>query len=160
MADKIVILEDENGNNIYPITRGLAADSVDTNAIQDGAVTSSKIDSATYTTTEKVVGTWIDGKPVYRRVFIYDTPVTTAGNIVIGTVGNVDKLLRLDGVLRFSDGIRYMPVPGVEASSGTTLIRVSAYYFNRSSGEITWYSSDTWGNPYLVTFIEYTKITD
>lgn len=47
MADKIVILEDENGNNIYPITRGLAADSVDTNAIQDGAVTSSKIDSAT-----------------------------------------------------------------------------------------------------------------
>lgn len=48
MADKIVILEDENGNNIYPITRGLAANSVDTNAIQDGAVTSSKIDSATY----------------------------------------------------------------------------------------------------------------
>lgn len=47
MADKIVILEDENGNNIYPITRGLAANSVDTNAIQDGAVTSSKIDWTT-----------------------------------------------------------------------------------------------------------------
>lgn len=70
MADKIVILEDENGNNIYPITRGLAANSVDTNAIQDGAVTSSKIDSATYKTEEQVVGTWIDGKPLYRKVYI------------------------------------------------------------------------------------------
>lgn len=48
MADKIVILEDNDGNNIYPITRGLAANSVDTNAIQDGAVTSSKIDSTTF----------------------------------------------------------------------------------------------------------------
>lgn len=48
MADKIVILEDKDGNNIYPITRGLAANSVDTNAIQDGAVTSDKIDSATF----------------------------------------------------------------------------------------------------------------
>lgn len=47
MADKIVILEDENGNNIYPISRGLATNSVDTNAIQDGAVTSDKIDWAT-----------------------------------------------------------------------------------------------------------------
>lgn len=47
MADKIVILEDSEGNNIYPISRGLATNSVDTNAIQNGAVTSAKIDSTT-----------------------------------------------------------------------------------------------------------------
>lgn len=47
MADKIVILEDKDGNNIYPISRGVAANSIDTNAIQDGAVTSDKIDWAT-----------------------------------------------------------------------------------------------------------------
>ena len=47
MADKIVILEDSEGNNIYPISRGLATNSVDTNAIQNGAVTSAKIDYAT-----------------------------------------------------------------------------------------------------------------
>lgn len=47
MADKIVILEDSEGNNIYPISRGLATNSVDTNAIQNGAVTSDKMDWAT-----------------------------------------------------------------------------------------------------------------
>lgn len=52
MADKIVILEDAEGNNIYPISRGLATNSVDTNAIQNGAVTSTKIDSATLDTSD------------------------------------------------------------------------------------------------------------
>ena len=49
MADKIVQLVDDQNNNIYPISRGVAADSVDTNAIQDGAVTSDKIDWSTLT---------------------------------------------------------------------------------------------------------------
>lgn len=93
MADKIVILEDENGNNIYPITRGLAANSVDTNAIQDGAVTSSKIDSATYSTTEKVVGTWIDGKPIYRK--------TWSGTITLTaeTVSDVDLVTPVETIV-------------------------------------------------------------
>ena len=54
MADKIVILEDAEGNNIYPISRGLATNSVDTNAIQNGAVTSAKIDSTTYLNADSV----------------------------------------------------------------------------------------------------------
>lgn len=50
MVDKIVQLVDKDNNNIYPLSRGVAADSIDTNAIQDGAVTSQKIDSATIIT--------------------------------------------------------------------------------------------------------------
>lgn len=43
MADKIVQLQDKQGNNVFPITGGMAADSVTTDMIQDGAVTSDKI---------------------------------------------------------------------------------------------------------------------
>lgn len=97
MADKIVILEDENGNNIYPITRGLAANSVDTNAIQDGAVTSSKIDSATYSTTEKRVGTWIDGKPLYRTIVAFGKLGDNAPkNAPIG-VNDIDTIVKIEG---------------------------------------------------------------
>lgn len=53
MADKIVQLQNENGDNIYPLSRGLAADSVDTAAIKDEAITSDKIDWSTiYTSAE------------------------------------------------------------------------------------------------------------
>ena len=111
MADKIVILEDENGNNIYPITRGLAADSVDTNAIQDGAVTSSKIDSATYTTTEKRVGTWINGKPLYRKVV--DTLTGTGGNNTFNLAtmldANIDRCFHLDAVIWSSTSTGLIP---------------------------------------------------
>lgn len=76
MADKIVQLQDENGNNIFPLCRGLGNDTVTTNAIQNDAVTPEKlsIDPGKYSTTETVVGTWIDGTPVYRKVLTGTTP--------------------------------------------------------------------------------------
>lgn len=99
MADKIVQLIDDQNNNIYPISRGVAANSIDTNAIQDGAVTSDKIESATYSTSEQVVGTWVDGKPLYRKVYIK--------NLSSGTETWIDDLneknpIRLEGYM-FND---------------------------------------------------------
>lgn len=47
MADKIVQLQDEDGNNIFPLARGLGSDTVSTATIQNGAVTAAKIDLTT-----------------------------------------------------------------------------------------------------------------
>lgn len=47
MADKIVQLQNEDGDNIFPICRGLGNDTVTTAAIQNGAVTDDKIDWST-----------------------------------------------------------------------------------------------------------------
>lgn len=44
MADKIVTLKDKNNNNLYPAAGAVFADAVSTDSIQDGAVTSDKID--------------------------------------------------------------------------------------------------------------------
>lgn len=49
MADKIVQLKDKDNNNLYPVAGALFSDAVDTASIQNGAVTSDKID---WTTTE------------------------------------------------------------------------------------------------------------
>jgi len=47
MANKIVQLQNKDGDNIFPVSAGLASDSVTTDMIQDGAVTSEKIDFTT-----------------------------------------------------------------------------------------------------------------
>ena len=103
MADKIVQLVDDQNNNIYPISRGVAANSVDTNAIQDGAVTSDKIDSTTLGKLAYLPGDTITlygiymfsttaaGKVALRftlpKSLAYVTSVTASNGAVGGTYG-------------------------------------------------------------------------
>ena len=47
MSDIIVQMKDQNGNNLYPVGVG---------------------DFNNYSTSEQRIGTWIDGKPLYRKV--------------------------------------------------------------------------------------------
>lgn len=47
MANQIVTLKDDNNNPTFPIAGGMAEDSITTQMLKDGSVTSDKIDSAT-----------------------------------------------------------------------------------------------------------------
>lgn len=49
MADKIVQLQNKAGDNIYPISRGIAANSVDTAALKDSSVTAAKLANSAVT---------------------------------------------------------------------------------------------------------------
>lgn len=90
MVDKIVQLVDKDNNNIYPLSRGVAADSIDTNALQDGAVTALKIDAATLKEMGKVVydytltstvssGFTVSGLDLVGDGGVYDMVITTTG---------------------------------------------------------------------------------
>ena len=52
--------------------------------------------SMNYSTTEHVVGTWIDGSPVYEKTLYAAGGVSGSFNIPHG-VGNFDKLISYDG---------------------------------------------------------------
>lgn len=119
MADKIVILEDKDGNNIYPITRGLAANSVDTNAIQNGAVTSDKIDwttldfktaslgatAATVTTTSEYEYKAVSGLaltlsgPVGAKYLVFCNTTIKSPS---GGYGDIYARIHVDGVINAS----------------------------------------------------------
>lgn len=109
------------------------------------------MDGITYSTTEQLThDTWIDGKPIYRRVFTINT--TTAGsNIVVGTISNLDTV------------VRYSGSPVNSSNNGS---RPPTYYYSSSNYVMTWVTGE--GNVYVrsssglsgYVVIEYTKTTD
>lgn len=58
MANNIVQLQDKAGNNIFPIAGGMAADSITTAMLQDGAVTGGKIGESAWIKLDINSRTW------------------------------------------------------------------------------------------------------
>lgn len=72
-----LLVQDDSGNNVTTIeAEGLNQDSLDdiANANISGAVVGNGLN---YTTSEQIVGRWVDGKPIYQRTFIYSGAVTS-----------------------------------------------------------------------------------
>lgn len=84
-----------NGNVVDNLT-----DNSTENAPSQRAVNEALLDK--YSTEEKRVGTWIDGKPIYRKVYYYETIKFTGANKVL----NID-LPNLDCVTGFKYSMFY-----------------------------------------------------
>lgn len=116
-----------------------------------------------YSTEETVIGRWIDGKPVYRRVIITQT---ADRNIMDGTDikiaeldGDVDSVISLSGIIARADG-SMTPVPNSMFSKDfgplTFWLRL---YNKRDIMEAHNYPSG-YNHVPLYIFIEYTKASD
>ena len=138
----------------------MPANSVTTAAIGDGAVTADKIDFATYSTTEKVVGKWTNGKSIYRRVF---TGTITASS---GTRGSTLLMTGVEQVI-VASGYVYEATAGTRLIVPSTWVNTSGamigagYVLVDGSGNanlLTWFSTASRTSvPYSVA-IDYTKI--
>ena len=111
-----------------------------------------------YSTEEQVIGTWIDGKPLYRRVINSTTPnVETDGTPTNKTMYitecNVETMVTLRGIANIS---------GVFAYSGQTWNDYSFYLNYVSNEKFIGVSLNriTWANQPLIVILEYTKTTD
>ena len=45
-----------------------------------------------YTTSENEIGTWIDGKKLYRITFVYNTATSGSTSIEVGTLSNISEI--------------------------------------------------------------------
>lgn len=68
-----------------------------------------------FSTSEQAVGTWIDGKTIYRKVLTRECPQNATTTISTG-VNNIDKLMWCDGFCFASNGT-WTPLPRVNQSS-------------------------------------------
>jgi hypothetical protein len=68
-------------------------------------------DQFCYSTEEQVIGTWVDGKPVYQKVFIL-TSLNWDGDNDIGLSQlNIDELVMSTAIAKRSDDNYLLPLP-------------------------------------------------
>lgn len=108
-----------------------------------------KYDNTIYSTSEMVVGTWVNGKPLYRKVFNTISVSANNSSSTAHGISNLDAVARytahsyLNGVIRpvtYTNGSKYV------------LCEIDKNNIN---------IYNTTDNPYTITVImEYTKTTD
>lgn len=182
MADRVIQLQDKEGDNVYPLAGGFINDGITkamlaegvfegetlstptdvdyvaTDNIQDGAVTAAKIATATYSTDEQVVGKWTDGKPIYRKVVtgfsMTPTVGANSGSIDLSSL-SIDNLIDLG--IKVRKGTTYQFPSDFYTSSNNYLF---VFYQNSNSTLQIRYGADNTTAISGEFIIEYTKTTD
>ena len=106
-----------------------------------------------YSTTEEVVGTWIDGKPLYRKCFNY---TATTGEVIVADLSslNIDTVCHMYG--NFKDGNALIESIPFYLHSAYTV--TPFYKLADKSLRLTANIANLTGTG--VVIIEYTKTTD
>ena len=152
-ADHVFMADGSTLQDNFPIK---AEDVVYSNT--DSRIASTNVQAAIdntiiYSLTETVIGKWIDGKPIYRKVIPF-TEVTTS-NTTIGTTSDLEHLVHLTGSAYSVQYDQFYNIPNVHSSIYDYYINCLIYQDNvllRMGPSIT--SIDGF------VIVEYTKSTD
>lgn len=119
--------------------------------IQTGT-THSKFQPVIYSTEEREIGCWTDGKPLYQKTFVYaNIPSLTNGMTFQTDLSNIDNS-QISGFI--SEGATTYNFPYVGNNKGM------GFVFSNSSNEFAARGNDSFSNANLVIHIQYTKTTD
>ena len=115
---------------------------------KQGKVLNEKIDkNSLYSTHEQVIGTWINGKPIYRKV------------IELGSVGKATQKLINVGDLNISLVIKQYGMAQMDGADYHWAVSADCFVYNSNSSSISYYNAtDATRNVYII--LEYTKTTD
>lgn len=111
--------------------------------------------SNTYSTTEQVVGYWIDGKPIYRKTIEHSISDTSAITTNISTgITDMETLVKSDGMALYNNTI-WLPLTFYNAGGFNS-------YHIAQSGQVIVYQRGSNNYPASKVYItlEYTKTTD
>lgn len=116
------------------------------------------LNNPNYSTTEqKTGGKWIDGKPIYRKVFKEPTLGAWTNNQVIGSIGSdFENIVNIISVGAVSAGNIY-----VNNCLSTSTRFTAGVSYSRDKGNVFVLRTDSSTNTILFTVcVEYTKTTD
>ena len=147
-ADKVTLKENPNVADVNKIKAG------DLNEIKN--VVNANDDKFNYTQEEQRIGTWIDGKPVYRKVL--------SGMVFDGTrnhnISNIDNITSIDGTLwsgtTQDQATNVFPINTVRVDFPTRALGV---YVNKTKLGFDKGPDIGTGFSYRI-IVEYTKTTD
>lgn len=108
-----------------------------------------------YSTDEQIIGTWIDGKPLYQRTITGTSP-SASGDMPLGLT-NVDKIFIDSGYLEAGSYNYIMSMPGYYSGASDFC---SVDIMPDKTGVYFQMANARWANrPFVITF-KYTKTTD
>lgn len=117
-----------------------------------------------YSTDEKVVGTWIDSKPIYQKTFnvTNDVDVTTDGtdayfSVDIASANYIDTVVNLDSVVITSNSV----IKPCYASYQNDTLYVYRSYVNSAKTRVIFVNNRiVWNQAPIKLTVQYTKTTD
>lgn len=109
--------------------------------------------NSTYSTQEIIIGTWINGKPLYRKAFNFSLGNTTRSWSTIGTIDNIEKPVRFYGMCW--NGTVNFSIPRAYDDEDITLYCDTGTKLFREQHNYSYAN-----NLPAFAIIEYTKTTD
>lgn len=108
----------------------------------------------TYSTTEQVVGTWIDGKPIYEKTVDLGYLANNGTIYVNHDISNIGDVVSLQGIAKNGNGIT-IPLPFISTSSLSYCVQLSS-----NTTQIFTITGTDRSGFYAYALIQYTKTTD
>lgn len=106
-----------------------------------------------YSTTEKVVGTWIDGKPIYRKVIECGSLPNASNKDVAHNIQSLGVTIKCNGMAVRTSDSRALTIP-----DSTPNAEIVCGVSNTNVYITTHNDRSTFNNSFLI--LEYTKTTD
>ena len=139
------VLKRSVGINFFPQNSGsLETDNIDLRNI--------------YKTTDHKVGTWIDGKPIYRKVITQNNT-----NNITNVFSNLDNVIKMDCLVRRKTTIEWRNLPWLYVYNDNygNAVWGGGFYYNQSQNTIHFQVGSSIGDiDRLILIVEYTKTTD
>jgi len=110
-----------------------------------------------YSTDEKLTGKyWINGKPIYRKVFVTTSPTNAGTTTKVADLSNIDTIISIEGLLQYSTSVgagQWEPINWTwnGDSTSSTFFYNDGIYQNVASART---------NKDENIIVEYTKSTD
>ena len=119
-----------------------------------------------YSTEEQIIGTWIDGKPLYRKYFKFDGHEYNDSNKLYPVpIDNIDTVVRFNTYLdrKYTTTARYIQTTNIGTSNNNSYNICIIYEQMSNKIMVNKGSSITkayYPEFYVNCFMEYTKTTD
>ena len=106
-----------------------------------------------YSTNETVIGTWIDGKPIYRKVIDFGALPNGTIKSVAHNITNLDIITKLYGVANNDSNKTCLPLPSGNSPSVANSIYL--YILGKDVNVDCGVNASSYNRSYII--IEYTK---
>ena len=108
-----------------------------------------------YSTDEHIVGTWIDGKPIYEKII--NTTIPTASSVIINVPHNIiliEQVINIYGIIIGESNTAGRPIPYSDSANNIQISQINSTSININK------SGADFNNRQIVITIQYTKTTD